>query len=89
MQQVLDFGAKLTQAPGEIDKSDIEALGHVGWSEQAVEEIIKVVALFSFLNRLVDGMGVKGNAEGFAQAGSMIAGHGYSPVVQMVQAKTA
>ncbi len=87
MQAVLDFGGKLTQAPGAVDESDIAALRQVGWSDQAIEDVIKVVSLFSFLNRLVDGMGVKGSADGFVQAGRMIAEHGYGPVVQMVQGK--
>jgi len=60
-----------------------------GWSDQSIEDVIKVVALFSFLNRLVDGLGIQGNAQVFAQAGAMIAEHGYDPVVQMVQGKAA
>jgi uncharacterized peroxidase-related enzyme len=83
----LEFAAKLTRQPGTVAQSDIDQLRSVGWSDQAVEDIIKVVSLFSFLNRLVDGLGIKGSAEVFIQGGQMIAEHGYGPVVQMVQDK--
>ncbi len=87
MQSVLAFAAKLTKEPGEISKSDVDALLDTGWSEQAIEDTINVVSLFSYLNRLVDGFGIKGSAEGFSQAGEMIAKHGYQPVVQMLEEK--
>lgn len=85
LSPVFAFAAKLTRDPGTIMQDDVAAILDTGWSEQTVEDIIRIVALFAFLNRLVDGFGVKGEAEGFSQAGAMIAQHGYSPVVQMVQ----
>lgn len=85
----LEFAAKLTRQPGAVAQSDIDQLRADGWSDQGAEDIIKVVSLFSFLNRLVDGMGVKSSNETFVQSGQMIAAHGYGPVVQMVQGKTA
>ncbi len=85
----LEFAAKLTRQPGAVAQGDIDQLRSAGWSDQEAEEIIKVVSLFSFLNRLVDGLGVKGSDEAFVQAGQMIAAHGYGPVVQMVQGKVA
>jgi uncharacterized peroxidase-related enzyme len=88
LQALLDFAAKLATSPGQIAQSDVDAVRQSGWSDQSVEDVIRVVSLFSFLNRLVDGLGIKGNAEGFAQAGGMIAEHGYHPVVQMLQGKT-
>ncbi len=48
-----------------------------------------MVSRLSFLNRLVDGLGIKGSDEAFIQAGQMIAAHGYGPVAQMVQDKAA
>ncbi|MDQ7017885.1 MAG: peroxidase-related enzyme [Robiginitomaculum sp.] len=86
-QAALDFAKKLTRSPGAVAKNDIENMQKAGWSDQGIEDVIKVVSLFSFLNRLVDGMGIYGNAQVFAQAGTMIAEHGYYPVVQMVQGK--
>ncbi len=85
----LEFAAKLTRQPGAVVQSDIDQLRSAGWSDQGAEDIIKVVSLFSFLNRLVDGLGIQGSAEAFVQAGQIIAEHGYGPVVQMVQGKAA
>ncbi len=87
MAPVLAFATKLTQNPGAVVQTDIDALRQAGWSEQTVEDVINVVSLFSYLNRLADGFGIKGSAEVFAQAGGMIAKHGYGPVVQMIQEK--
>jgi len=89
MAPVLTFAAKLTRTPGAVAQADVDALRDAGWSDQTVEDVINVVALFGFLNRLVDGFGIAGSAEGFAQAGGMISQHGYAPVVQMVQGKAA
>lgn len=86
---LLAFAAKLTQGPGEVVQADIDRLRDAGWSDRAVEDAINVASLFSYLNRLVDGFGIKGSAAGFAQAGAMVAQHGYGPVVQMVQDKAA
>ncbi len=84
---ILVFAAKLTNTPGVISQADVDAVRAAGWSDQSVEDVISVVSLFSYLNRLVDGFGIDGSAEGFAQAGAMISQHGYGPVVQMVQGK--
>lgn len=86
---VLNFAAKLTQSPGSVVRADVDALRGVGWSEQTVEDVIGVVSLFSFLNRLVDGFGIKGSPENFAQGGRMISRNGYGPIVQMLQGKAA
>ncbi len=88
-QAALIFAEKLTRNPGAVEKHDIENMKKSGWSDQGIEDVIKVVSLFSFLNRLVDGLGIQGNAQIFAQAGAMIAEHGYYPVAQMVQGKAA
>ncbi len=83
--EMLSFTAKLTRSPGTISQENIDSLRRAGWSDEAIEEMINVVGLFSFINRLVDGIGIKGTAQGMAQAGSMVAKHGYGPVVQMLQ----
>jgi len=87
MAPVLSLATKLTRAPGEVEQGDIATLRTAGWSDQTVEDVINVVSVFNYLNRLVDGFGVKGTTEGFVQGGRMIAERGYSPVVMMVQDK--
>lgn len=87
MGSVLKYASKLTLEPGAITQGDTDSLRKVGWSDQTIEDIINIVSLFAFLNRLVDGFGIKGSPEVFSQAGGMIAQHGYAPVVQMVRAR--
>ena len=87
MGPVLAFATKLTQNPGAVAQADVDTLRNAGWSDQTVEDVINIVSLFGFLNRLVDGFGIKRSVEGFAQASGMIARHGYGPIVQMVQDK--
>jgi len=87
LRPVLDLAHKLTATPGRVAEDDVAAARAAGWPDSAIEDAIAIVSLFSLLNRLVDGMGIKGSAEGFRQAGAMVAEMGYGPVVQMVRQK--
>jgi len=88
MRPVLELAHKLTQTPGAVDQSDIDAVQAAGWSEQAVEDVTIVVSLFAFMNRLVDGFGIEGSAKVFEKSGPMIAQHGYGPLAQALGQKT-
>jgi len=85
MKPVLAFAGKLALEPGAVREADVDAVRAAGWSDQAVEDIIAVVATFAFLNRLVDGFGIEGTAEHFSQVGGMVAQQGYTPLVQMIR----
>ncbi|MCG8692235.1 MAG: peroxidase-related enzyme [Minwuiales bacterium] len=78
---VLAFADKMTETPGAIGAGDIDALLAVGWSEQAVEDAINVVALFNYVNRLVDGFGIQGSTDYFRHIGTALAKHGYAPLI--------
>jgi len=69
LNPVFLLAKKLTENPSKIVKTDIQAMTKVGWSEKTAEDVIGIVSLFCFLNRLVDGFGIKGNAKYFAQMG--------------------
>jgi uncharacterized peroxidase-related enzyme len=51
-REMLRFATRLTEAPGRIGKADIDARTAAGWSEQAVEDAINVIALFNYVNRV-------------------------------------
>ncbi len=87
MQAVLAFAGKLTREPGKITEADIETVRTAGWSDQTIEDVIGVVAIFAFLNRLVDGFGIEGTADHFQQVGGMVSQQGYTPLIQMIQQK--
>jgi len=55
---VLDFVRKLTLAPSRMTDADAEAVRAAGWDETALFHATLVCALFSFFNRLADGLGL-------------------------------
>jgi len=87
MRPVLELAHKLTQTPGAVDQSDIDAVRAAGWSDQAIEDVIIVISLFAFMNRLVDGFGIEGSSQVFEKSGPMIAQHGYGPLAQALGQK--
>jgi len=56
---MLDFAAKLNFEPGGMSKADVEALRAVGFDDRGVLDVVLVTALFNFMNRLADGLGVE------------------------------
>lgn len=56
---MLDYSAKLTQAPATVTKDDVDGLRTAGWSDSAILDIAQVCAYFNFVNRMADGLGVE------------------------------
>lgn len=54
---MLRYVEKLTLRPGEVEREDLEALRHQGFSDAAIGDIALNAALFAFMNRIVDGLG--------------------------------
>lgn len=77
LKPILKYARKLTITPSRIVKSDIEAITRSGWSEKTVEDVIAIVCLFNFYNRLLDGHGVKGKNSIYAFAGKHLSKRGY------------
>ncbi len=88
MAPVLAFARKLTLEQADMGQADVDSLRAAGWSDQAVEDVVGVVALFAYLNRLATALGIEGTPETYKAAGAMIAGQGYAPLVQMLAQKS-
>lgn len=58
MRPMLQFVAKLTRAPASVRQADRDAVYAAGWSEEALYYAVVACALFNFMNRVVEGMGV-------------------------------
>ena len=58
MRPVLQYANKLTLAPSALREADARAVYQAGWDEQALHDAVLVCALFNFMNRMVDGLGV-------------------------------
>ncbi len=58
---ILSYVEKLTRIPDRMTQADADAVFATGWNEQALHDVVSVCALFNFMNRLVEGMGLKGD----------------------------
>lgn len=67
IKPILKYVKKLTRTPAQIVKADADAVLEAGWTEQALYHAVSVCALFNFMNRIVEGMGVKVNPDLLAE----------------------
>lgn len=58
LRPILKLAAKLTEDPSSVRSADRQAVFEAGWSPRALHDAVAVCALFNFMNRLVEGMGV-------------------------------
>lgn len=61
MKPLLAYVGKLTATPGRMVEADAALVYAAGWDEQALFDAISVCALFNFMNRIVEGSGIKSN----------------------------
>lgn len=78
MRAVLRYVGKLTRTPGDLTQADADEVLAAGWDERALHDAVIVCALFNFMNRMVNGLGVRGNDEYFALSGKRLADIGYT-----------
>ncbi len=84
MRPVLRYAAKLTRQPSSICASDAEAILAAGWEETAIYHTVAVTALFNFMNRLVEGLGIKLDPAYVPIAARRLAEQGYLPLINML-----
>lgn len=85
LRPILKFAGKLTLTPARMSIDDAQQVFAAGWNEQALHDAIEVVCLFNFMNRLVEGHGVYGGDEAFAQRGAQLASGGYQPLLEFLR----
>lgn len=61
LKPILAYVRKLTLTPARMIEADAAAVYGAGWDEQALFDAISVCALFNFMNRIVEGSGIKRN----------------------------
>ena len=74
---LLRFCAKLAQTPSRVTAGDAQAVKQAGWDDAALFHAVLVVCLFSFFNRLADGLGLDAGAVDFGRVADALAGVGY------------
>ena len=70
---MLEFSRKLTNAPSDMGRCDVEELRKAGLDDAAIVELVSVTAYFNFINRVALGLGVRLDEalEGAAEAADL------------------
>ena len=84
MRPVLRYARKLTQQPSSLTQADADAIFAAGWEEAALYYTVAVTALFNFMNRLVEGMGIELDPSYVKPASERLAKRGYLPLIDMI-----
>ena len=78
MRPVLRYVGKLTRTPSEVTRDDADEVRAAGWDDQALHDAVMVCALFNFMNRMVEGLGVTAGPDYFATSGRRLREVGYA-----------
>lgn len=81
---LMAYVRKLTLSPSRLVSADAEAVFAAGWDERTLHDVINVVCLFSFMNRLADGHGIRGDSAVFAARGKALQEGGYDPLLEIL-----
>lgn len=84
IKPLLDYARVLTLTPTKALQRHVDAIFAAGWTERDLHDAILTVCLFNFMNRLLDGHGVKGSDELYAARGQALREAGYSPLLAML-----
>jgi uncharacterized peroxidase-related enzyme len=60
---LLDFATRLTEAPQQITRTDIEALRSAGFSDEDIVDAAQLVGYFNYSNRVMDSLGIEPEPE--------------------------
>ena len=56
---IVEYVEKLTKTPSEMTEDDVETLRSAGLSDSQILSVVMITAMFAFMNRLADGLGVQ------------------------------
>lgn len=81
---VLAYVAKLTTNPAGVGADDVARILAAGWTEEAVSFAAFVAGLYGFMNRVVDGHGIRTPEAQLAANGRRLADVGYAGLARML-----
>ena len=58
---MLDYAVKLTVTPSNVNEDDVGKLRRLGFDDRDILDIIYVICLYNFNDRLADATGIKGH----------------------------
>ncbi|SDY04615.1 uncharacterized peroxidase-related enzyme [Modestobacter sp. DSM 44400] len=74
MKPVLHLARTLTLTPAKVRDSEVAAVYAAGWDERALHDAVSVCALFNFMNRLVEGLGITAAPDYYQTSSRRLAG---------------
>ncbi|OLF11276.1 carboxymuconolactone decarboxylase family protein [Actinophytocola xanthii] len=85
MRPVLRYVARLTRDPAGLTQADADAVFAAGWDELALHHAVMVCALFNFMNRMVEGHGIRAGADYYAMSGRRLEQVGYAGLARLLE----
>jgi uncharacterized peroxidase-related enzyme len=84
MKPVLAYVGKLTRTPSRVTEADADAVYAAGWDEQALHDAVLVCALFNFMNRMVEGLGIRADKAYAQTSGVRLREGGYAGLAALL-----
>jgi len=84
LKPILRYVHKLTTMPVRLTSADAEAVFAAGWNDKALHDAISVCALFNFMNRLVEGIGITAKTDYFRLSGERLHQGGYAGLLKLL-----
>jgi len=84
LRPVLHYVGKLTRTPSRMTEADADAVYAAGWDERAVHDAVLVCALFNFMNRIVEGLGISADEAYFEMSGKRLHTRGYAGLADVL-----
>jgi uncharacterized peroxidase-related enzyme len=85
LKPILHYAAKLTRQSDGLTQADADAVFAVVWDDQALHDAVSVCALFNFMNRLVEGLGITADSRYFAAAAERLVAGGYAGLLKILE----
>lgn len=85
LEPILADARVLTLTPTRAVQSHVDAVFAAGWSERDLHDAILTICLFNFMNRLLEGHGVKGSAELYRTRGQALQAAGDAPLLDLLR----
>jgi uncharacterized peroxidase-related enzyme len=84
LRPILRYVGKLTATPAKMTQADADEVFAAGWDDRALYSAVMVCALFNFMNRMVDGLGISAGPDYFAESGERLRKVGYAGLLPLI-----
>lgn len=82
---LLGYLRKVTLTPSRVTDEDADAVYAAGWDDQALHDAVLTCALFNFMNRMVDGLGIQATPDYLQMSGRRLHDGGYAGLATLLR----